>query len=177
MEKQTIRSAAEFPGFPGLPTQEPLLSIELENFPSVNEVLYLTPIARSGLLRAERSRGYRTGIRAAQYLGIEVKTERVKVRRKRGSFYEAIERAQKQLTDKPLFCYVEVWRQASKKDAEKSDRKRDVYNLCVKSFIDGLTDSGLWADDSESYHTDFWIHYAGVTDKPRATMSFFEAGT
>jgi Holliday junction resolvase RusA-like endonuclease len=159
--------------FPVIPGGDPVFKIELPDAPSYNELLYLTPRVRAGVIRAERSKGYKMGLAIGRALKIPIVTRPVKTKGKslRGSYREELEHP---VTQKALFCFVKIWREASLKDPERGKRKRDIYNLAIKALLDGLTDAGVWVDDNEEYHQDFWISYRGVADKTRIIIKFFE---
>jgi Holliday junction resolvase RusA-like endonuclease len=164
--RPTVLQATQFldgkdaPPLPSLPTGTPLLFWRLPGFPSVNEVLYLSPKARAEIMRDERGRGYATAIKYAEGLRLPLNYQPWKGKQTL--------RLKVPLTVAPLFCFVSIIR---------GDRKqRDIYNLAVKSYIDGCTDAGLWVDDSEDYHKDFWVHFESRGLAHAAEIRFYEEG-
>ncbi len=161
---------------PALPVLIPLVSFELSTLPNLNEVLYMSPLARQGAVRGSRNLGYKCGLSAARALHIRVAAQRIekKAAIKGVAMRDiAIERATFPITDYKIFTILNVWFEQGKKDPQRGNRKRDVYNPVVKSFIDGLTDAGLWVDDNSEYHTDFWVRYRGLESKGRFVLAFY----
>lgn len=159
-------------GLPNLPTGNPLFTIEIDTLPSWNEIIgENNPIKRSKIIKAERERGYRVGLAVAKALKIPLSMQKRESKTIRGSFREV---CRYPVTELKLFCLLKVWRQAGIKDPAKGDRRRDIYNPAIKAIIDGLTDVGLWKDDNENYHTNLWLHYAGVAKTPKMEIKFYE---
>jgi hypothetical protein len=150
-------TVTDAPPLPTLPTGAPLIYWRLPGgFPSVNEILYLSPKSRAEIVRGEVDRGYVDGIAYGESLGLKL------------AYRDYQGKPTLRLTvpyiTVPVFCFVSVWR---------GDRKRrDVYNAAVKAYIDGGTKAGLWVDDGEAYHTDFWVHFAGRLTS-YAELSFY----
>lgn len=155
------------PLLPALPQGSPVMRVVLVALPSWNELLYLTPRRRASIVKDERQRGRAI---AARWLTDRKIPSSIVVAGK-----GTVLRAKEPVFDKPLFCFVEVERRVSKGNAAKSDRTRDVYNVAVKAFIDGLTDANFWVDDSEKYHTDFWVHYARLAEESTLDIRFYYA--
>lgn len=153
--------------------QDPLFTIILDSVPSWNEILYLPPRARAGEIRRERNKGYKIGLSLGKLFNIPIKAQQIKKNAEdlRGSY---LERLIHPVTENKLFCLLSIWRQKGVKDATKGNRKRDIYNAATKALLDGLTDAGVWEDDNELYHTDYYVRYMGVADSPRAEISFYE---
>ncbi len=172
MQEFKLDISRQYRPFPGLPKPYPILSIEFQTLPSINDVIYLSPKERAKEMGKDRVMGYAVGSRVIREK--QLKTKIVKNPHAKSSRFAYTEKAASPLTQKPLFCFAEVYRQKGKKNPELSDRQRDIYNPLIKSFIDGLTDAGLWLDDNETYHKDFWIHYAGLSDTPKIIISFYE---
>lgn len=139
-------TATDAPPLPPLPSGAPLIYWRLPGgFPSVNEFLYLSPKARAEIVRGEVSRGYVDGIAYGESRSIKLAY--------RDYQGKPTLRLTAPIICVPVFCFVSVFR---------GDRKkRDVYNVAVKAYIDGGTKAGLWVDDAEEYHTDFWVHFGG----------------
>ena len=169
---KVIKGERKTDKLPLLPLSNPIFTIILDTVPSWNEIIYLSnPFDRSKMIKKERARGYQIGIALAKVLEIPLRTEKVNKKTIRDSFVDVLAYP---VTGQKIFCYLEIWRERGKKDASRSNRVRDVYNAAVKALIDGLTDAGVWTDDSEDFHTDFWIHYAGLSEKPRVEIKFYE---
>lgn len=168
----SIIKPGEMEPLPGLPVLVPLVAVSLSALPQMNDILYMSPIARSGTIKAARNRGYKIGLSVARAIGIPVE-----VKRKPGGGRSmrdfAVEMSSESLTDRMIFTVLHVWHERSLKDPDKGSRKRDVYNAVVKATIDGLTDAGLWVDDSSEYHTDFWVTYRGLRDKGEMRLEFY----
>ena len=159
-------------GLPALPPGSPLFTIVVDVLPSWNDIISENnPIDRSKIIKRERERGYRVGIALAKSFNIKLKTVKVRAKTLRDSYRDVLIHP---LTEKKLFCLVKVWRARSIKDRDKGNRRRDVYNVAAKAIIDGLTDAGIWMDDNEEIHTDFWVTYVGVADAPKIEISIFE---
>lgn len=172
MQKEyAIRRAGEMEPYPPLPVLNPLVSFELSAMPNLNDVLYMSPMGRKYAVATSRNLGYKAGLAAARALEIKVSTHRVKGAKSLREF--AIEMADVPLTEYKIFTILNVWCEQGKKDPSKGNRKRDVYNPVVKSFVDGLTDAGLWVDDNTEYHTDLWVRYRGLGEKGRFELSFY----
>lgn len=160
------------PPLPFLPTGYPLVIFHLAGLPSLNDVLYLSRSQTTSCIRAERllGRSYAAEWLQRQRIPVDVKQEP-------GKGGLAYLRAKEVVFKCKLFCYVVVLRAASVKDELKGDRRRDIYNPLIKSFIDGCTDANLWKDDSEEYHTDVWTHYAGTSPNGGVDIRFYESTT
>lgn len=172
-QEYEICGPGEMTDYPALPALIPLVTIRLPSLPNMNDILFMSPIARSGAVRGSRQKGYKAGLSIARKLGLGVSVHRIKGRGK--SIRDiAIEKSDETLAGGlKVFTILSVWHERGKKDPEKPNRKRDVYNPLVKSFIDGLTDSGLWVDDNAMYHTDFWVTYRGLDKESRWELSFY----
>lgn len=157
---------------PGLPVLIPLVAVSLSALPQMNDVLYMSPYARKSAIGAARNRGYKIGLAIARAIGIPVVVKQKKGGGKSMRDF-AIEMSANTLTELNIFCVLHVWHERSLKDPNKGNRKRDVYNPVVKATVDGLTDAGLWVDDSSEYHTDFWVTYRGLRDKGEMRIEFY----
>lgn len=154
--------------FPVLPT-EFLAGLTLEPFESINEVLYLSPKGRAEKVREARAAGYAAAIDLAKFFGRKIVNKK---RVPRGNPRALVE-WQTPLTTGKVFTYLKIYRKQSKKDPLRGDQTRDIYNVLVKGFIDGFTDAGVWIDDSENYHPDFWVHFEGFFPAPPKMEIYF----
>lgn len=164
------KNVTDAPPLPILPTGYPLIVFRLLALPSLNDVLYLTRKQATSFIRQERLRG-----RTEAGLWLSKQKLPVSLKQEPGRGGVSYLRAKEIIFKSRLFCYCEIIRPASDKDPLKGDRRRDIYNPIVKSFIDGCTDAGLWEDDSEEYHTDVWLHYAGVSKRGSAEIRLYES--
>lgn len=170
---RVIRPGDMYPVSP-LPALTPLVAFELDELTNINDVLYMSPMARKGAVGSARNHGYRIGLAAGRALGIPIEV-RQKAKAKNMREY-AIEMLATPVTDLRIFTVLSIWHTRSIKDPDKPNRKRDVYNPLVKAVIDGLTDAGLWVDDSSEYHTDYWVSYKGLLDRGRVELAFYGIG-
>lgn len=162
----------EMASYPPLPVLVPLVAFELDELTNINDVLYMSPKARAGAIGSARNYGYKIGIAAGRALGIKIEIKRKKGGGKSMREY-AIEMLADPVTDLGIFTLLSVWHTRSIKDPAKGNRKRDVYNPLVKAVIDGLTDAGLWVDDSSEYHTDYRVTYKGLADRGKVVLAFY----
>lgn len=54
--------------------------------------------------------------------------------------------------------------------------RRDIHNLLIKPFIDGLVDAGIWPDDNEFWIPCVVLHYLGLGG-PSVTIEIHEIDT
>jgi hypothetical protein len=172
MDRETrIITPGEMLPYPPLPVLKPLVAFGLTDLININDVLYMAPKVRSHVVRNSRNKGYRSGLGVARALGIPEAVKPLPGKNTRNSFRTQLAYP---VTRLPIFTILYVWHGRSKKDPALPARTQDVYNPLVKSFIDGLTDAGLWEDDNVRYHTDFTAKYMGLSDTNRYELAFFE---
>ncbi len=156
------------PPLPTPPQSPPLLGFTLRGLPSINDILYLPPLARAGVMKRERTRGYTNGLFWGQGRGLNPVSLPYKNKR--------VVRFKTPVISVPVFAFARVWRVWAKTgDPSRSDRTRDVYNPYIKGFVDGLVDANIFSDDSEAYHRDVWLSYAGTDITERVELYFYEA--
>jgi hypothetical protein len=155
-----MHTVIDAPPLPFLPTGYPLATFSVSSVPSYNDILYLSPTERARAVRDVRATG-----RSIAGEWLRANSCPVEVVSKRGVNYL---RSRSIIFQVALFCFVEIIR---------GDRKRrDIYNPAIKALIDGMTDAGLWVDDSEDYHTDLWVHYGGIVPgKGRIDIRLYES--
>ncbi len=155
-----------------LPVLKPLVAFNMTELLNINEALYMSPFKRKDALRGSRGRGYRYGLQVARALGIPEKTVPAKKGGKdiRGAYTSKLAYP---VTSLKILAVLYVWHGRSIKDPNSPARTQDVYNPLVKSFIDGLTDAGLWEDDNVRYHTDYASRYMGLADTNVYELSFY----
>lgn len=164
-----VKKVIDAPPLPFLPTGYPVIAFRLSVLPSLNDVLYINRKEVTTLIRQERLAG-RTA--AAEWL--QKQRIPVTVKQEPGKGGVTYLRAKEVVFTGRLFCFAEIKRERSLKDKRKGNRRRDVYNLLIKGFIDGCTDAGLWVDDSEEYHTDVWTHYGGTAERSSVEVRLYE---
>jgi hypothetical protein len=156
-----MHTVIDAPPLPFLPTGYPLALFSVLALPSLNDIIYLSPKSRAAAIKEVVALG-----RSIAGEWLQANSYPVVVTSKRGASYLCAKRPP--VFDVPIFCFVEIIRP----DA----RRRDIYNPAIKALIDGMTDAGLWVDDSEDYHTDLWVHYGGVVPgKGRVDIRLYES--
>lgn len=176
LKMDTVLTPGEMRPHPGLPVLTPLFAFTLDDIPNLNDLLYMAPKIRSYAVKSHRNNGYKIGLQVARRLGLGVSAHKKKGGGKSMREF-AIELADNPVTDRRIFCIASLWvERQTKGDISQPRKKRDVYNLLVKAYVDGLTDAALWEDDNTELHTDYWVSYVGLADRTRLELSFFAWG-